>query len=74
MNTKELIKEAASLPVEERAMVLESLLQSFNQPETKIDKKWVHEANKRLSEIKSGHIDTIPGEKVFTEIQNRFNK
>jgi len=74
MNTKQLITEAVSLPIEERAIVVESLLQSLNQPDSEIDIKWTQAAKKRLSEIKSGNIGTIPGEQVFEEIRKRFNK
>ena len=74
MNTKELIDEAVSLPVEERALVIDSLLRSLNQPESEIDKKWAAVAKRRLAELRSGSIEAIPGQDVFDKIWNRFEK
>ena len=68
MNTKQLIDEAVSLPVEERALVVDSLLRSLNQPESEIDKQWASEAKRRLSELRSGHVEAIPGNEVFSDI------
>ncbi|MBF6647863.1 addiction module protein [Methylobacter sp. BlB1] len=74
MNTQELIDEAVSLPVEERVLVVDSLLCSLNQPESKIDKKWVVTATQRLTELRSGSVDAVPGEKVFEKIWQRFEQ
>ena len=74
MNTKKLIDEAVSLPVEERALIVDSLLRSLNPPESEIDKKWIAIAKRRLAEIRSGTVKTIPGEKVFEKIWKRFDK
>ena len=63
MNAKELIREAVSLPVEERALVVDSLLRSINQPESAIDKKWAEAARRRLAELRSGSVEAIPGQK-----------
>ena len=74
MNTQTLIKEANSLPVEERALIVDSLLKTLNTPESNIDKKWVTLAKIRLQQIRSGEVKTIPGEEVFSKIWNRFSK
>lgn len=74
MNTKQLIDEAVLLPVEERALVVDSLLRSLNQPESEIDKKWAKEASRRLAELRSGSVEAIPGEEVFAKVWKRFEK
>ncbi|MFN3714169.1 MAG: addiction module protein [Alcanivoracaceae bacterium] len=68
MNIKELIDQAEALPVEERALVVDSLLRSLNPPESRIDEKWALVARKRLEDIRSGAVKTIPGEDVFAKI------
>lgn len=68
MNIKELIDQAEALPVEERALVVDSLLRSLNPPESRIDEKWAAVARKRLEDIRSGVVKTIPGEDVFAKI------
>lgn len=74
MNTKQLIDEAVSLPVEERALVVDSLLHSLNQPQSAIDSKWITEAKRRLVEIRSGRVEPRLGEDVFQVIWKRFEK
>jgi hypothetical protein len=61
MNTNELIDEVVSLPVEKRVLIIDSLLQSLNQPNSKIDEKWNEVAQKRLMEMRSGKIKLVPG-------------
>ncbi len=38
MSTKKMIDEISALPVEERVMIVDSLLRGLNQPESEIDK------------------------------------
>ncbi len=72
MKTTDLIAEAASLPVEERALLVESLLQSLNAPEPDLDGEWGTVAQRRLEELRSGRIAAVPGEAVFERLMRRF--
>ena len=71
---KEIIEEAESLPVEERAIVIDSLLRTLNPISDDIDIEWIKVARRRLAELRSGRVTTIPGEKVFAKIRERFDK
>lgn len=68
MKIKDLIYEAEALPVEERALVVDSLLRSLNPPESRIDEKWAAVAAERLTSIRSGEVESVPGEEVFARI------
>ena len=74
MKVKELIAEAVSLPVEERTLLIDSLLHSLNPTDAEIDKAWATEAERRLEELRAGTAKTIPADQVFAEIRNRFAK
>ncbi len=72
MKTKDLITEAVSLPVEERALIVDSLLRSLNAPESEIDTKWAAVAKHRLQQLRSGEITAVPVDEVFKKIAARF--
>ncbi len=71
---KEIIQEAESLPIEERAIVVDSLLRTLNPPVVEIDTEWVKVAKRRLAELRSGSVKAVPGDEVFAKIQERFEK
>ena len=70
--TADIIHEAESLPVEERTVVVDSLLRSLNPPDPEIDQKWAAVAKRRLEELRSGRVKPVPGEEVFAKIRQRF--
>ena len=74
MTTKKIIEEALSLPVEERALIADSLLRSLNMPDTGIDAKWTEVAKRRRHELRSGKVKPVPGDVVFDRALNRFTK
>lgn len=74
MRIRDLIDEAEALPVEERALVVDSLLRSLNPPESRIDEKWASVAQKRLKDFRAGDVETIPGEAVFAKIWGKQSR
>jgi putative addiction module component (TIGR02574 family) len=71
---KEIIEEAESLPVEERVIVIDSLLRTINPPLADVDTEWMNVAKRRLAELRSGQVKAVPGNEVFCRIRNRFEK
>jgi putative addiction module component (TIGR02574 family) len=74
MKTSELIAEAVSLPVEERTRIVENLLSSLNPPEPRVDAAWASMARRRLDELRSGRVESVPGEVVFERIRQLYAK
>jgi putative addiction module component (TIGR02574 family) len=71
MHSKEdIIQEAAALPVEERIIVVDSLLRTLNRPDPDIDREWVEVAKRRLAELRAGRVKSVPGDQVFARMVN----
>ena len=74
MKAKELIAEAISLPVEQRAVIVDSLLRSLDSPGADVDGEWLAEAERRLEQVRSGHVVLVPADDVFAQIKKRFTR
>lgn len=72
MRTDELIDEATSLPLEERAKVVDSLLETLNPADDTQAAAWLAVAQRRLDELRSGTVTAVPGEEVFARIRQRY--
>ena len=73
MKTTDILNEAISLPVEERVILVDSLLKTLNSPSPNIDKLWAEIAQRRLLELRSGEVKAVPGDEVFKRIWERFS-
>jgi len=73
MTMKELIAEAISLPVEERAILADTILRSLNPPDSDMDRRWAAVARRRLAELRSGQVEAVPGDEVFAKIWKRIS-
>jgi len=58
---KEIIQEAESLPVEERAIVIDSLLKTLSPPSAEIDTECAKVAKLRLAELRAGSVKAVLG-------------
>lgn len=74
LTTRKIIEEIESLPIEARVQVAESVLKSLNPTDSKIDDKWIEVAERRLEEMISSEVKSIPGDEVFKKIQEKFAK
>ncbi|MGB5288765.1 MAG: addiction module protein [Ignavibacteriaceae bacterium] len=69
------IEEALMLPLEERAELVDKLLQSLNVPtQTDIDRLWMEEVEKRIRDYDSKKVESLNGENVIKEIRSKFTK
>jgi putative addiction module component (TIGR02574 family) len=74
MKTEESLSMVDYLPIDIKLNLIDRLLSSINPSQKEIDELWAIEAEKRVSEIKSGKVRLIDGEEVFKEIKERFSK
>jgi hypothetical protein len=71
---KKIIEDAESLPVEERVIVIDSLLRTINPTLADVEVEWMNVARRRLAELRSGTVKAVPGSEVFAGISHRFEK
>jgi hypothetical protein len=69
-DTKQILETALSLPAIDRALIVESLLTSLDQPDTDVDGLWAVEAKDRLAAFDAGQIDAVPADVVFREFDD----
>jgi len=72
MNTEQLIAEACSLPLEQRAHMVERLLQTLSGSSADNEQSWLAVARQRLAEIQGGKTEGVAGEDVFKRIFARY--
>lgn len=72
--TDELFSRVESLPVDIKTQLVEKILNSLNPSQKEIDALWVKEVERRVKDIRTGKVKTIPGEEIFREIKKRFDK
>ena len=70
-----LVEEVTSLPVDQRAELIDILIKSLNPSiDNKIEKLWAKEAERRAGEIRENTVKTIAADEVISGIRKRLGK
>lgn len=70
MNQKQLFDQALSLPLADRAALIEQLLASLDQPDPQIDELIAIEAEHRIDAYDKGEMRSIPADQVFSRLES----
>ena len=67
---EQLTEEAMQLPAESKVMLADKLVESLDSEQLdEIQQLWTAEAIRRRDEIRSGEVQSIPGEQVLEEVR-----
>ena len=68
---EQLAEQAMTLPGESRARLADLLVESLAADDlTQIDRLWLSEAKRRRDEVRSGKVETIPGEDALRSVRD----
>ncbi|MFZ0417130.1 MAG: addiction module protein [Candidatus Sulfotelmatobacter sp.] len=70
----ELLEKALTLSTQERGLLIDRLVETLdNEPaEEGVEAAWGEEIRRRVDDIRSGRVKTIPGEQVLRELAEEF--
>jgi putative addiction module component (TIGR02574 family) len=74
-NIEELFREASDLPEADRAELAGLLLESLeSEPDPGVEEAWAEEVERRVRQIETGEVRTIPWEEVRAKLHARLNE
>lgn len=75
LTLEQITSEAMHLSVASRAELAEKLVESLDFSENEdLQKAWASEAIRRREDVRSGRVQTIPGEQVFAEVRRMLGQ
>jgi len=70
MSVEQIAEEALALPSEARALLADRLVESLDPAEDGLIRQlWMREARRRIDEVRSGSVKTIPADEAFTQVR-----
>jgi putative addiction module component (TIGR02574 family) len=70
----DLLKRALELPVEERAALANTLLDSLGTTEQSVQEAWDKEVARRMKDLQAGKAVTVPWEQLHRELLAMVNE
>jgi putative addiction module component (TIGR02574 family) len=70
----DLLKKALELPVEERAALANTLLDSLGTGDQSVQQAWDVEVARRMEDLKAGKAVTVPWEQLHRELLAMVNE
>ncbi len=70
----DLLKRALALPVDERAALANTLLDSLETTNQSLQKEWDEEVARRMEDLKAGKAITVPWEQLHRELLAMMNE
>ena len=72
-DVSELLKQALSLPVDERAALANTLLDSLGQVDHSVQEAWDEEVARRMQDLDAGRAVTVPWEELRQQLLATLN-
>jgi putative addiction module component (TIGR02574 family) len=70
----DLLKRALELPVDERAALANTLLDSLETTDQSVQQAWDEEVARRIKDLKAGKAVTVPWEQLHRELLAMVNE
>jgi putative addiction module component (TIGR02574 family) len=70
----DLLKRALALPVDERAALANTLLDSLETTNESVQEAWDEEVERRIKDLKAGKAVTVPWEQLHRELLAMVNE
>ena len=73
-DVSDLLKRALSLPIDERAALANSLLDSLEPQDESVQEAWDKEVARRMSDRNAGRATTVPWEELHRQLLAMVNE
>lgn len=75
MTVEQIAEEALALPSESRALLADKLVESLNTAAlSRIDEVWLAQAKRRRDDVRSGKVQTIPGDEALAKVRRTIGE